>query len=105
MPKVRFLVMGPSEVEMRRIHERLPRSYDVELVLGENQPHIKLPANVDYALVSGHNDYTRRWQDCRATYGVERVVRLSNGSIGAFVNKIQELYAAQIAATTRLAKG
>jgi hypothetical protein len=88
----RFLVFGPSDKEIPRITQRLGRGYNVELILGENQPHAKLP-QVDYVLVSGHNDYTRRWQTVRDHYGDKKAFRLNNGALMSFVTAIERLHA------------
>jgi len=88
---VRFLVVGPLPKDVTRIKERLPRSLNVEIILGENNDQIKLPANIDYCVVSGHADFTRRWQTCRDAYGQSKVHRMENGSIGTFANQIEVL--------------
>jgi len=90
---MRFLVLGPFPKDITRIKERLPRTYNVDLIYGENNDSVKLPANIHYALVSGHNDFTRRWQTVLATYG-DKAKRVENGSLGAFVHAIEHLYAA-----------
>lgn len=86
----RVLIVGPLEKELPRIKERLPRSLNIELLHGENADHIKLPTNIHYALVSGHNDCSRRWATIRAHYG-DKAHRMANGSIGTFVHAIEEL--------------
>jgi hypothetical protein len=86
----RILIVGPLEKELPRIKERLPRSLNVDLLHGENADHIKLPTNIHYALVSGHNDCSRRWATVRAHYG-DKAHRMANGSIGTFVHAIEEL--------------
>jgi len=88
---LRFLLVGPMQKDIARIKERLPRSLNVDLIFGENSDHIKLPANIDYCVVSGHADYTRRWQTCRDFYGQSKVHRMENGSIGTFSNQIEIL--------------
>jgi len=88
---LRFLVVGPMQKDIARIKERLPRSLNVDLVFGENSDHIKLPANIDYCIISGHADYTRRWQTCRDFYGQSKVHRMENGSIGTFASQIEVL--------------
>lgn len=88
---IRFLLVGPLQKDISRIKERLPRSLNVELIFGENSDHMKLPANIDYCIISGHADYTRRWQTCRDTYGQSKVHRMENGSIGTFANQIEVL--------------
>jgi hypothetical protein len=89
---IRFLLIGPLEKEIARIHERLPRSLNVELIYGENSEQVRLPANVHFCLVSGHHDFTRRWQTVRDHYGTEKAFRMENGSIGTFAHKIEELW-------------
>lgn len=89
---VRFLLIGPQEKEIARIRERLPRSLNVELIYGENSDQVRLPANIQFCLVSGHHDFTRRWQTVRDLYGAEKAFRMENGSIGTFAHKIEELW-------------
>lgn len=89
---VRFLLIGPQEKEMARIRERLPRSLNVELIYGENSDHVRLPSNIQFCLVSGHHDFTRRWQTVRDLYGPDKAFRMENGSIGTFAHKIEELW-------------
>lgn len=88
---LRFMLIGPMQKDIARIKERLPRSLNVELIFGENSDHIKLPANIDYCIISGHADFTRRWQTCRDHYGQSKVHRMENGSIGTFANQIETL--------------
>lgn len=88
----RVLVVGLLQKEMTRIKERLPRHLNIELIHGENSEHVVLPANISFALVSGHADCTRRWQTILAHYG-DKAHRMANGSIGTFVHAIEELCA------------
>jgi hypothetical protein len=87
---VRFLLIGPQTKDIVRIKERLPRALNVDLQLSENDPQVKLPANVHYCLISGHADYAKCWQVARAAYG-DNAVRMDNGSIGTYANQVEIL--------------
>jgi hypothetical protein len=89
---VRFLIVGVLEKELPRIKARLPRHLShVDLLHGENSDSIVLP-NVHYALVSGHNDCSRRWATIHTHYN-DKAHRMANGSIGSFVHAIEDLCA------------
>lgn len=89
---MRVLLCGPFPKDIPRIREKLPNHARIEIILGENNEHTRLPANVHYALVTGHHDWERRWQLVRDHYGPSRARRLDNGANGTFANAIAELY-------------
>jgi len=91
MNPIRFLLLGPYPKDITRIKEHLPRSFNVELIYGENSEAASMPANIHYCIVSGHHDWHRRWNTAKDKYGA-KAIRVANGSIGAFTHQIEDCY-------------
>lgn len=105
--KMTFALLGLHQKNVEHIMQRLrkPTARHVELIVVENTATDKLPKHADYCIVSGDHDLSRRWAFCLETYGLTKCVRLNNGSVVSFREKIEELYEAHhpINAPTNLA--
>lgn len=95
--KMEFVLLGLHQKDVERIRQglRQPTARGANIIVIEDTLKEALPKSADYAIVSGAHDLALRWKFCVEFYGAAKCVRLENGSLRTFRDKIEQLYEAK----------
>lgn len=95
-PKMTFVLIGLHQKNIEHILQNLrkPTQRGVEIIVIEDTSSEAMP-KADYVLVAGGSVLDKRWHFCLDKYGPTHCVRLVNGSVVSYRQKIEELYEAK----------